>query len=237
MRNLFLFPYGGGSAGSYRLYAGKFPEDVARVLPVEIAGHGRRAAEPFAESIQGCAASTLDQIDMTADYILHGHCMGALLAFEAIKLIEARGGRPPRFLVTSGRNAPRHASAWLRRVPDLDDQELFVEMQAFGGIPRGLSFAMARDFLAVLRADQAMFRDYDPGSVRIGVPILALAGRDDQMTHAPGLADWADYSTRDVSIEWLEGSHYFILQQPDRVAALIAGFGRSVDTLALAEGA
>ena len=181
MKSIFLFPYGGGSAASYRSYVNRFPRDAGRVVAVEIPGRGKRSHEEYAKSIQECAALALQEVDTESDtYILHGHCMGALLAFEAIKLIEASGRQLPIFMVASGRNAPRHINDWLRRVPEMDDRSLFRELQEFGGIPRGLSFAMAQHFLTVLRNDQAMIRDYDPGEARISVPILALASRDDR---------------------------------------------------------
>src|SRR5436305_2494953 len=123
MKSIFLLPHGGGSAASYRSYADRFPRGIGRVVPVEIPGRGKRSHEEYAKSIQECAALALPQIDTTSErYILHGHCMGALLAFEAIKLIEASGRRLPSFMVVSGRNAPRHVSDWLRRVPGLDDR-------------------------------------------------------------------------------------------------------------------
>lgn len=236
MKNIFLFPYGGGSAASYRSYANRFPRDIGRVVPVEIPGRGKRAHEEYAKSIQECAALALEEVDTESErYILHGHCMGALLAFEAIKLIEASGRQPPICLVASGRNAPRHVNDWLRRVPDMDDRSLFNELQEFGGIPRGLSFAMAQHFLTVLRNDQAMIRDYEPGPTRISVPILALASRDDKMTTAAGVADWEDYTSKFLSIEWLDGQHYSFLNQPDRVALYVEEFCESVESFALVE--
>ncbi|HEX3681419.1 MAG TPA: alpha/beta fold hydrolase [Bryobacteraceae bacterium] len=237
MKNIFLLPYGGGSASSYRSYVHGFPRNVGYVVPVEIPGRGKRSHEEYAKSIRECAALALQQIDTTSErYILHGHCMGALLAFEAIKLIEAAGRQLPSFMVASGRNAPRHVNDWLRRVGGLDDRSLFKELQELGGVPRGLSFAMAQHFLTVIRNDQAMSRDYDPGETRISVPILALAGRDDKMTNAAALAEWEDYTSKFLSIEWLDGQHYFILDQPDRVALYVEEFCKSVDSLAVAEG-
>ena len=225
MRSIFLLPYGGGSAASYRSYAARFPRDSGRVVPVEIPGRGKRSHEEYAKSIRECAALALEEIDTESEsYILHGHCMGALLAFEAIKLIEASGRRLPDFMVASGRNAPRHVNDWLRRVPEMDDRSLFKELQEFGGIPRGLSFAMAQGFLTVLRNDQAMIRDYEPGETKISVPILALASRDDKMTNADGVADWEDYTSKVLSIEWLDGQHYSFLSQPDRVARYVEEF-------------
>jgi surfactin synthase thioesterase subunit len=236
MKSIFLLPYGGGSASSYRSYVDRFPDNIGCVIPVEIPGHGTRSHEEYAKSIQECAALALQQIDTTGEeYILHGHCMGALLAFEAIKLIEARGMQLPRFMVASGRNAPRHVNDWLRRLPGMDDRSLFNELQELSAIPKRLSFAMAQNFLTVLRNDQAMFRDYDPGETKIGVPILALAGRDDKMTNADALAEWADYTSKFLSLEWLDGQHYFILEHPDRVALHIEKFGKMVDFLVPAE--
>ena len=230
MKSIFLFPYGGGSASSYRSYVNRFPRDVGRVVPVEIPGRGKRSHEEYAKSIQECAALALEEIDTESEtYILHGHCMGALLAFEAIKLIEGSGRQLPVFMVASGRNAPRHINDWLRRVPEMDDRHLFNELQGFGGIPRGLSFAMAQHFLTVLRNDQAMIRDYDPGDTRISVPILALASRDDKMTNAAGLADWEDYTSKFLSIEWLDGQHYSFIGQPDRVAVYLEEFANLVN--------
>lgn len=229
MSNIFLLPYGGGSASSFRSYVERFPSDVGRVIPVELPGRGTRFREEHAKSIRECAALALHQIDKANErYILHGHCMGALLAFEAIKLIESSGRRPPHFLVVSGRNAPRHVNDWLKRVAKLDDRSLFEELKVLGGVPERLSFAMAQSFLGAIRHDQAMFIDYDPGDARISVPILVLAGRGDKMTSEAALLDWQDYTSKLVSVEWLEGEHYFILQQPDRVALSVESFGRRV---------
>jgi len=236
MRSIFLFPYGGVGAASYRSYANRFPHDTGRVVPVEIPGRGRRSHEEYAKSIRECAAFALEEIDTESEpYILHGHCMGALLAFEAIKLIGASGRQLPSFMIASGRNAPRHINDWLRRVPEMDDRSLFAELQQFGGIPKGLSFAMAQHFLTVLRNDQAMIRDYDPGDTRISVPILALAARDDKMTSVAGLADWEDYTSKFVSIQWIDGQHYSFLAQPDRVALYLEEFSELVDSSALVE--
>jgi surfactin synthase thioesterase subunit len=225
MRTIYLFPYGGGSASHYRSYANRFPLNAGSIVPVEIPGHGKRVAEPFAKSIEECAALTLSQIESGGEpYILHGHCMGALIAFEAIKLIEAKGGLAPQFMVASGRNAPRHVNEWLRSVEALDDLALFNELQDLGGVPRGLSFAMARESLCVIRGDQVMFRSYDPGPTTIRAPILVLAGRNDAMTSPDALTDWKDYTSDLVSIQWLEGRHYFLLDQPEVVARQIDNF-------------
>jgi surfactin synthase thioesterase subunit len=223
--NIFLIPYGGGSAASFRSYVACYPRTHGHVIPVELPGRGTRSHEEHAKSIQECAQLILQKMDTSdAPYILHGHCMGALLALEAIKLLEANSAPLPMFMVASGRNAPRHVNGWLRRVAELDDRGLFQELQELGGVPAGLSFAMAQPFLSAIRHDQAMFRDYDPGDRKISVPILALAGRGDKMTRAAALADWGDYTSKVARLQWLDGGHYFLLQQPERVAQALREF-------------
>jgi surfactin synthase thioesterase subunit len=236
MENIFLLPYGGASASSFRSYVDRFPGNVGRVVPVEIPGRGKRSREEYAKSIPECAALALREMDTTSrGYILHGHCMGALLAFEAIKLIEASGGRLPRFMVASGRNPPAHVNEWLRRIVGFDDRSFFKELQTIGGVPKGLSFAMAQQFLTVVRNDQATARDYDPGDARISVPILVLAGRDDPMTNAAALDEWERYTSKFLSIRLMEGQHHFILDQPDLVASHVEEFGKLVEAQAPVE--
>ncbi|PCE33694.1 thioesterase II family protein [Burkholderia ubonensis] len=230
MNNIYLLPYAGGSVSNYRSYVEAFPDQAGRVVAVEIPGRGKRSHEPFAHSIPECAALTVEQIDTTSgDYIIHGHCMGALLAFEVIKLLEAREQRLPRFMVASGRNAPKYATTWSRHVEGLDDRRFFDALQEIGGVPRGLNFAMSRQFLTIIRADQKMSRDYDPGNTKINVPVLALAGRDDDMTNAAALEEWRDYTSGAVAVKWLDGQHYFIFDQASQVASCIEAFDKLVD--------
>jgi medium-chain acyl-[acyl-carrier-protein] hydrolase len=231
--SIFLLPYGGGSAANYRSYMNGFPQDIGRIIPVELPGRGKRFREQRANSVKECAAIALQQIEKQGGpYVLHGHCMGALLAFETVKLAEANGGQLPHFIVVSGRNAPRHANALLRRASNLDDRGLFEELRELGGIPKGLNFEMAQQFLVGIRGDHAMFSNYQPSDTKIGVPILALGGRGDKVTTVAALEEWQNYTSKFTVVEWLNGDHYFILQQPDRVALHVAEFHRLVDARA-----
>src|SRR5947209_178591 len=121
-------------------------------------------------------SARLTQCDEVADH--EEHIPASVRGRECIELSFLRRPLPaPGFMVASGRNAPNHLNKWLRGVVELDDRSFFRELQGIGGVPKGLSFAMAKQFLNVVRNDQAMARDYDPGETRINVPILVLAGR------------------------------------------------------------
>jgi surfactin synthase thioesterase subunit len=49
------------------------------------------------------------------------------------------------------------------------------------------------------------------------------------MTNAAAVAEWEDYTSKFLSIEWLDGRHHFILDQPDRVALHVEEFCKLVD--------
>lgn len=231
MNAIFLYPYAGGSVASYRSYANAFPLDAGQVTPIEIPGRGSRAHESYATTIEECAGRSLDPIITHSHaYILHGHCMGALLVFETMQHLQKAGLQLPQFIIVSGRNSPRYKTAWSQRVAGLDDKEFFAELQAIGGVPRGLNYAMSRDFLTTIRQDQAMSRDYRPVLNKLPVPILALAGNEDEMTNPDGLRDWENFTSQFITVEQMPGEHYFILERPAEVGKAIERFQSRVST-------
>lgn len=156
-------------------------------------------------------------------YALFGHCMGAILVFELAHQISAMGWQPPALLAVSGRNPPHLQTEWGLRVASLPDDQLFAELRAVGGVPPGLSRAMAGAFLPMLRADQRMIHQYRVmgPQPRLAVPILVLAGADDFMTSPAELSGWSDYTTADVITETLDGAHYFVYEHAQAVRKLI----------------
>jgi surfactin synthase thioesterase subunit len=225
---LFCVPHAGGTASVFRRWIGDFAPDV-EVLPLELAGRGSRSALPFSDTVPQAATDLLRQLRSRRDdrddrpYVLLGHCMGAVLAFELARQTSALGRQPPLLLVVSGRNPPHLQTEWGLRVAELPDDQLFAELKAVGGIPPGLSRAMAGAFLPVLRADQRMIHRYRVTSPlpRLEMPVLVLAGSDDFMTSRAELPGWSDYTTAGVVTETLDGAHYFIYEHALAVRDLI----------------
>jgi surfactin synthase thioesterase subunit len=226
---IYSFPYAGGGAGSYRSFAASFPAEAGSIVAVELPGRGKRAAESFADTAEHCVQRCVDQVEAGyADYLLHGHSMGAVLAFECLKLLQRQQARLPLFLVVSGRNAPLHANQMGNRVLQLDDRALFQDLQASGAVPKGLNLAMASGFLRVIRNDLQMVQDYAPDPIPVSVPILVLAGRGDEMTNHQALLDWQDHTSGRAVLHYLDGGHYFIFNQASAVAEAITAFRTSL---------
>ncbi|MCO5994304.1 thioesterase II family protein [Actinoallomurus rhizosphaericola] len=210
---MFCVPHAGGTASAFRRWNDQIGDGLA-VIPLELAGRGPRANDPFSPDVPAAVTDLIDQLTSKRDgslFVLFGHCMGAVIAFEMARRLRGADDEPV-LLVVSGRNPPHLPNEWSRKVAPLSDDELFTELVAVGGVPKGLSRAMARAFLPIFRADQAMVRGYDAGGPepRISQPVLALAGDDDFMTSDSLLPGWADYTERSVTVCKLPGNHYFV---------------------------
>ena len=106
---LFCIPYAGCSASIYSKWKRKLPQDI-ELIPLEPAGRGRRCDEPLYNNLNEAvddlyweAAKVLDRSD---EYILFGHSMGSLLAFELYYKLMEEGFREPLHLYVSGARLP-----------------------------------------------------------------------------------------------------------------------------------
>ncbi|MEU7896325.1 alpha/beta fold hydrolase [Nonomuraea sp. NPDC049152] len=114
MTLLFCVPYAGGSARVYRGWQEWFAND-AEVVPLELAGRGTRSAEPVAPSVRAAAMDLARRVPERAagrPYILFGHSMGSLIAYEMAAIIEDSASDGPCLVVVSGRNPPQTRANW-----------------------------------------------------------------------------------------------------------------------------
>lgn len=223
---VFCVPHAGGAASAFRRWNRLIGNGLS-VVGLELAGRGPRTGEEFSPTVPAAVADLIGQLETRltdGPFVLFGHCMGAVIAFEMARRLRATGNREPVLLVVSGRNPPYLPNEWSRKVAPLQDDELFTELRAVGGVPAGLNRAMAGAFLPVFRADQTMVRGYDVGGTepRVGPPVLALAGDADFMTSDELLPGWADYTEqRSCTVRKLPGNHYFVYNWVPEVGGFI----------------
>jgi len=146
-----------------------------------------------------------------APYVLFGHSLGALLAFDISHRMLARG-RPPALLAVAGRNGPSVPSSHAP-VHRLSDHEFVGAMHALGGLPAELlrQPELMRLFLPIIRADLRLAELYTRPDVPVlSIPVVAFAGRQDPMTDAAGMLTWARETTGVCELVFLEGGHFFL---------------------------
>nr|WP_159086277.1 alpha/beta fold hydrolase [Burkholderia mayonis] len=210
---LFCLPYAGGDSRIYRDWPAAFDPRVAVCAP-ELPGRGTRCGMPAFRDMT-CATEhlylELQRLEPSR-VCLFGHSMGALLAFELARVIEARRPGMLAHLFVSAHHAPRLKTAG-RQVHMLDDDALVGELRELGGTPdEVLDSAELMAFLTpTIRADFEMCERYRYRSAAsLAVDITALSAIDDRRHSGDRMTEWRSETTGSFESFVLPGSHFFI---------------------------
>ncbi|MEU1132808.1 alpha/beta fold hydrolase [Streptomyces sp. NPDC005900] len=224
---LLCFPHAGGSVSAYHAMSAAVT-GVVEPLIVQYPGRQDRFGEPFAAGPDEIVDAVLDELPQgpgDAPLALFGHSMGALVAFEAARRLEAEG-RPPVALFLSGRAAPAVARpAAGRAVRDMTDAELVEEMRKLSGTADELldSPELVSLFLPPMRADYQIVDDYvyRPGKA-LSCPVVVLTGDSDPRVTPDEARAWESETRGAFSCHVLAGGHFFLDSHLPYVASVIA---------------
>jgi len=147
-------------------------------------------------------------------YALFGHCLGAVLAYEATRVLNGRGARQPVHLFTSGARAP-HYGIPIANVQHMDDEQLIEHFGQVYGAPIGLlnDPEMRSRVLPMVRADAVMTQNYryESGSL-LACDITAVAGERDPDVQMEHLNGWRQHTTANVVTRLYPGDHFFFVE-------------------------
>ncbi|MFE0138132.1 thioesterase domain-containing protein [Streptomyces sp. NPDC059037] len=212
---LFVVPHAGGSGAYYRPWSRWLPVGV-RLETLDLPGHSIRIREPLITEWGPLADDLTAQLrarlpaDGDHTYVLAGHSLGALVAYEMARRMTAVGA-PPGLLLVSGRNGPAVGLSH-RPIHALADDRFLDAVERLGGTPDGAlrDPEILRMYLPLLRADLRLAETYTrPPGRPLDVPIAAFAGRWDQMTDDQGLIAWNRETTASFDLRVLDGGHFF----------------------------
>ncbi|WP_164744546.1 thioesterase II family protein [Paenibacillus xylaniclasticus] len=221
---LFCLPYAGASANIYSRWSKyiTYPGVDIEIVPVELAGRGRRIGEPFYDGIDAAAQDAAGIIehelsDYSGPYAIFGHSMGSLIAFEVCRTLQERNVPPTRLFV-SGRKAP-HLPHSKRIVHALPEDEFIQAIMAYEGTPIEVfqHKELAEMFIPILRADFRIVETYryELAKGLLRIPVEVLYGDEDN-TEAEASA-WAAVTTSTCSIHRFQGGHFFIHHRTQEV--------------------
>ncbi|MFD7324099.1 thioesterase II family protein [Streptomyces sp. NPDC059875] len=226
---LFCLPHGGADGSVFGSWHSMVSPGI-EVVPVQLPGRGIRMTESPETSIVRLGERLAGPIADRADglpYVLFGHSMGALLAYE-LGLALQDGPRPPAAVVVSG-SVPPHVSRSTPAMHLLPDEEFRSCLGALGGIPPEL---LAEEewlelFLPVLRADFEAAETYRTrNTLSPGVRLIALGGADDPAAPPAEVERWRELGT-DVTVRIFAGDHFFPFESTDQVLALVSALCRA----------
>ncbi|MGY3453940.1 surfactin synthase thioesterase subunit [Bradyrhizobium sp. USDA 4353] len=229
---LICLPYAGGSAMIYARWRRGLPAWID-VVPLELPGRGMRMDEPLQTDPAALAerlAAELAGERSTMPYVLFGHSLGGLLAFEVAHGLLARSVQAPQMLLVSGTEAPamRDGSRW--REP-LGDDALRDELTRLKGTPREAlqSAEIMGHALPILRADFLLCGNYvHRQRPPLPCPVHVFGGDSDETRHE-ALEAWREETSAGFGLDMLPGDHFFIHAQQaellSRITALLAREG------------
>lgn len=223
---VFCLPYAGGTARIYQRWRREFPPEF-EVVPLEIAGRGARIAEPFPGSIHKLAADLSRQIHgrlpRPAGYVLFGHSMGALIAFEMALTHSDHGLPTPRLVVISGGDPPYLRSRWGAEVLDLPDRDLLELVNMFGRVSARPLTSIAAHFAGRLRTDLRAAIEYRPRVTQaaLDIPLLVLQGSADPLVDPEHVTGWARYTRKQCTVRHHNGGHFAFFETSNGLDDLI----------------
>lgn len=186
-----------------------------RVTSVELPGRERRILEePYrnvCEAAKGSVDAIVADLGEGSRTVLFGHSLGAVLAYELVHLLGARGVHVER-LVVSGSPGP-----WTqreRRASGLEDEEFLARVEEFAGFRHeALDHPEMRELiLPVLQADCEMHENYVPSTdAPVSVPITSLRGDADGLVTAEEARQWRSATAASFGYAEFPGDHMYLV--------------------------
>lgn len=231
---LLIFPHAGAGASAYRAFSKALSADFT-VLVFQYPGRQDRAAEGLLGTLPEIAAGAFTEFAASAHHrgrpiVTFGHSMGAIVAFEFVRLAEA-AGVDVRGLNVSATVAPCMAAG--TPTHPQDDEALLNHLMALEGTDS--SVLVNRDVmrltLPVVKADFAAFDAYTCGEdVRVAAPVHAMGGDQDPYITLRDLYGWGRH-TDSVKVTMFDGGHFYLNQHVDAIAQLLAESAQCRQTL------
>jgi medium-chain acyl-[acyl-carrier-protein] hydrolase len=210
---LICFSYAGGNTSMFKSWTESLPGNV-EVCAVELPGRDSLFNEPPFVRLPPLIQIIADSIDQSLElpYMLFGHSMGALLAFELARELRQRGAPAPATLFVSAHRAP-HLPDPRPAVAELPDTKFIDELQRLQGTPpealgnRELMVLL----LPLLRADFALCENYEyKQDIPLECTIVAFGGLNDAELEYQEVLAWREHTSGDFRIFMMPGNHFFI---------------------------
>lgn len=212
---LICLPHAGGSF-SYFYNWKKHLNDSIDLYPLELKGRSRRLKEPHYQNLDDAVDDIFlnirDVLFSDEDYMIFGHSMGSLLAYELYYKIDNMGLKKPKHMFFSGYKAPNIIRTQ-DKVHGLSDEEFLKEIIKLGEISNILidNPKLAKVFIPILKNDCKIVENYifNKRDKNIDCNISILYGKHDRFDLSD-IYEWKKHSCKACKFHEFEGGHFFI---------------------------
>lgn len=228
---LVCFPCAGGGASAFIGWRDRLPDDI-EISAVQPPGREHRVNEQPYTRMEPLVTDIVRALSSRTDlpFVLFGHSLGALVAFEAARGLRRNHSRLPVHLIVSAHGAP-HLPLGHRQRFDLPDEEFVAELKQINGTPEGvLENPELRALLVpLLRADFEVNETYSySDDTPLELPITALGGLDDSSVPREALQAWEEHTSARFDLHLFRGGHFFLNTEFEAVLLILADVFRRV---------
>jgi medium-chain acyl-[acyl-carrier-protein] hydrolase len=218
---LLCFPHAGGSAQLFRDCCPLLGPGV-ELLQIELPGRGLLVHQRPIGSMEVLVEALALALDPLLDrpLALFGHGVGALVAFELSRQLQA-SGRPARHLFVSAQRAPQLPPAATPPIHLLPAAQFLAAVRATrGAAGYRCDDELGELLLPALRGDVKLGEDYRYRRAPwLDLPITVFGGIADPSVTRAELEAWRLLTRRPCVVRWLHGNHYFVFEHQRLLAA------------------
>lgn len=207
--HIICLPPAGAGPSLYRAWRGLDQNLSTPSLP----GRENRLREAVPTSLNALADVLTDELIPTlpARYVWFGYSMGAILAFEITRRLNACGAPLPEALFVLASNPPDTLLDTSTQFHTLDEAAFWAELARIGGTPdEVLAHPEIRElFEPTLRADFRNCETYDAPSdgFRMPCPVHVFVAQQDHMVSEESAQGWHKFTNQRATLQPLSGRH------------------------------
>jgi acyl transferase domain-containing protein/surfactin synthase thioesterase subunit/acyl carrier protein len=212
---LFCFPYAGAAPTVYYQWPEGLPDNM-EICAINLPGRSRRIQESALDSITENAKAIIADFLPLLDkpFAFFGHCMGSILMYEVVNLLQERYNKKPIHLFLSASMAPHlYQSPLVHELADPKFMEV-LQLLDFTNTKALLNDEEMRELmLPTLRADFEAVANYSrdfSSSKVLDIPMTAFAGKQDIFTPPNAMLEWRKYTTSSFQFWMIDIHHYFV---------------------------
>lgn len=223
---IIMLPFAGGNTYAYRDIIKFIPPSIDVICP-ELPGRGSMFDEVLLKDMEAISDYIFDKwlrrLDISNEYIIFGHSMGALLSFLLVHKIKKNSMKLPKHLIVAGRKGPGFEKE-KETIYALPSEPFRKKVKEIGGtLNEVIENEMLMDYFEpILRADFEAVQTYTyVPQKKLDIPISVFYGTNENFSEV-AVNCWQEETTHPIKVIQMEGRHFFIFEHGKKIAGYLS---------------